>query len=273
MAALALAMKSIFQVQGLGSALRRVTFLTFLHRQALTPNVAATDIIVMAGGAVQPGGLVRLVPEKHRPFRPRFELGALQGTHRFRFNGGQVLGTQKQHDRQSPKKYLLQPSSLASSFPLSPPGERVRVRGDQLLVTIIRLKESKTKKRSRSTGSSAEEIRGAGILRFPDRDPGDFDPIIVDGLAEAFKEVAGHILRRRILILEGGQFIKKGMIDFREQVIGMALNFAEIKDQTGFIETIGPDEDFHFPIMAVQGFALAIKIIESMGGGEVGDNF
>ena len=48
----------------------------------------------------------------------------------------------------------------------------------------------------------------------------------------------------------------------------MALNFAEIKDQTGFIETGGADEDFHFPIMAVQGFAFAIKIIESMGGGK-----
>jgi hypothetical protein len=63
------------------------------------------------------------------------------------------------------------------------------------------------------------------------------------------------------------------MIDLGEQFIGMDFNFAEIQDKAGFVETSGADENFHFPVMAVQGFAFAIKIIEPMGGGEMGDNF
>jgi len=35
------------------------------------------DIVVVAGGAVHPGGLMRLVPEKHRTFGPRLKLAAL----------------------------------------------------------------------------------------------------------------------------------------------------------------------------------------------------
>ena len=63
------------------------------------------------------------------------------------------------------------------------------------------------------------------------------------------------------------------MIDFGEQVVGMALNFAEIKDQPGLIETVGPDENFHLPIMAVQGFALAIKIMSRWAAETACDGF
>jgi hypothetical protein len=77
MAALALTMKRIFQVQNLSPGAGRVAFFTFLHRQSRAPDIAAMDIVVMAGGAVHPGGLMGLVPEKHRTFSPGLKLAAL----------------------------------------------------------------------------------------------------------------------------------------------------------------------------------------------------
>jgi len=76
MAALALTMKRIFQVQNLDPGASRVAIFTFLHRQPRAPDIAAMDIVVMAGGAVHPGGLMGLVPEKHRTFGPGLKLAA-----------------------------------------------------------------------------------------------------------------------------------------------------------------------------------------------------
>jgi hypothetical protein len=77
MTALALTMKRIFQVQDLGPSAGRVAFFTFLHRQPPAPDIAAMDIVVMAGGAVHSGGLMGLVPEKHRIFGPGLKLSTL----------------------------------------------------------------------------------------------------------------------------------------------------------------------------------------------------
>jgi hypothetical protein len=93
MAALALTVKRIFQVQDLSPWADRVAFLTLLHRQTPVPDIAAVNIIVMTGGAVHPGDLMGLVPEKHRTFGPGLKLAALQRAHWFRFCGANGFGT------------------------------------------------------------------------------------------------------------------------------------------------------------------------------------
>ena len=117
MAALALTVKRIFQVQDLGPWPDRVAFLTLLHRQTPVPDIAAVNIIVMAGGAVHAGGLMGLVPEKHRTFGPGLELAAVQGAHRFRFRGAKGFGAHKQDNGQGQKEYFGHP--LITRFPLN----------------------------------------------------------------------------------------------------------------------------------------------------------
>jgi hypothetical protein len=92
-----------------------MAFFAFLHRQTLAPDIAAASIIVMAGGAVQAGGFVRLVPEKHRTFSSWLKLRALQGTNRFWFSGPRDFGTQKQNHRQGPKNYFCLQQPLTQS--------------------------------------------------------------------------------------------------------------------------------------------------------------
>jgi hypothetical protein len=70
-------MKRIFQVQTLSPGPGRVAFFTFLHRQTRAPDIAAMDIVVMAGGAVHSGGLMGLVPENHRTLGPGLKFAAL----------------------------------------------------------------------------------------------------------------------------------------------------------------------------------------------------
>ena len=85
MTALALTVKRIFQVQDLGPWADWMAFLTLLHRQTAVPDIAAVNIIVVTGGAIHAGGLMGLVPKKHRTFGPGLELTALQRAYRFRF--------------------------------------------------------------------------------------------------------------------------------------------------------------------------------------------
>ncbi len=74
-----------------------MAILTFLHRQALLPDIPTAGIVVMAGGATQAGGFVGLVSEKHRAFGPGLKFVALQRTNRFGDRGAEDFGAQK-HD-------------------------------------------------------------------------------------------------------------------------------------------------------------------------------
>jgi hypothetical protein len=105
MAGLTLAMKGIFQVQHTGSRMNLMAVLTFLHRQTPAPDIAATGKIMMAGGAVQAGGLVGLVPKEHRTLGARLKFVALQGAYRLRHRGAEGFGAQKHDDGRGQKKY------------------------------------------------------------------------------------------------------------------------------------------------------------------------
>jgi hypothetical protein len=107
MAALALAVKSIFQVRHAGPGLDRVAIITFLNRQPLPPDIATAGIVMMAGGAGQAGGIVGLVLEKHRAFGPGLELVALQGTCRFGDRGAEVFGAQEHNHNHGQKECLF----------------------------------------------------------------------------------------------------------------------------------------------------------------------
>ncbi len=94
MAALALAVKGIFQVQHPGLGPDLMAFCTGSHRLPLAPDIAAVDIIMVAGRAGNPGGFMALMAEQHRPFLPALEALAFQPAHRLRGRGPQTLGAQ-----------------------------------------------------------------------------------------------------------------------------------------------------------------------------------
>jgi hypothetical protein len=106
MAALTLTVKRIFQVQDLGPWADWMAFFTWLHGQTPMPDIAASNVIVMTGGAVHAGGLMRLVSEKHWTFGSRLELAALQPAYRFRFRGAKSSGAQQKNNGQGQKEYF-----------------------------------------------------------------------------------------------------------------------------------------------------------------------
>jgi hypothetical protein len=107
MAAFALAVKSIFQVQHAGPGMDQMASLTLLDRRPLPPAIATAGKVMMAGGAGHASGFMGLVLEKHRTFGPGLELVALQGTYRFGNRGAEVFGAQKHKDNQSQKERVF----------------------------------------------------------------------------------------------------------------------------------------------------------------------
>lgn len=95
-AGLTLAVKSIFQVQHSGLPSDQMAGLTFLHRQALPPDIAPAGILMMTGSTSQACVCMGLVPEKHRAFGPGLKFITLQETYRFWFRGAQASGAQEQ---------------------------------------------------------------------------------------------------------------------------------------------------------------------------------
>jgi hypothetical protein len=63
------------------------------------------------------------------------------------------------------------------------------------------------------------------------------------------------------------------MVYFVEDFVGLGLQHPEILEQAGLIQPIPQEEHFHFPIVAVQGLAFAIKVIQAVGRGKLGGYF
>jgi hypothetical protein len=111
MAAFALTMKGVFQIQLAGSCFNVMAVVTWFHRLALAPDVAALGKVVMAGSAVQAGLFVGLVPEQDRRLGPGLEFFACQGADRVRFRGAQGGGAYQDDNCQGQQDYFRVSSS------------------------------------------------------------------------------------------------------------------------------------------------------------------
>ena len=160
-------MKGILGVQAAGLRRQAVAGLALLHRLPLAPDVAPALIVVMALGAAHSPGFMHLMAELDRRLTAD-RAGNFQETHPWRLDES-GMGSQKgQHSEDQPRH-----RGHATS------GHRTSVR----------------------------IIGSTGGIGFPDVDPVNGYPVAIEDGPQALIEVVGQIFRRRVAVLESGQFI------------------------------------------------------------------
>ena len=72
---------------------------------------------------------------------------------------------------------------------------------------------------------------------------------------------------------EGRQFIEILMIYLLQHLPGLGFDHPEVQEQAGLIQPLSLDKNFHLPVVAVQGFTLAVKVLQAVGRGKLGNHF
>jgi hypothetical protein len=86
------------------------------------------------------------------------------------------------------------------------------------------------------------------------------------------EKITGDVLRRRVMGGKEGQIIQVAVVEFGQDISGGSLDFSKVQDHSALVQVSPRDHRLHLPVVPMEGLALAAKIAEVMGGGELADD-
>ena len=82
---------------------------------------------------------------------------------------------------------------------------------------------------------------------------------------ESVKDVFCDIFGRRLRSGKIREIVQVGMIQRLQDLFHLLFQDSEIDHHPLLAQSIGRDRNFHFPVVAVQGFAFSVEAPQSVG--------